>query len=113
MDREPMSDASELLRAPGQAHWPVLTPGSHAARPSWWECIRQAIAKGYDPELLPSLGFFLLPAIAFAVQGDLLRAGFFAHTAIYLVVLKWLGWAVLGRQFVLQPAYLLFPMEIF
>src|SRR5207248_1414271 len=75
-----------------QASW-QLAPRSQT--PSWWV---QRLLGCSDPEWLPCLGFLLLPAVLCAVLGLPQRVSFFAGMAVYLAVLKWLGWIVCPRS---------------
>jgi hypothetical protein len=66
-----------------------------------------------DPDWLLFLSILLLPAVAGWSTGASRKAGFFLGAAIYVAVLKWLGWAVLGRRSQVVPGFLLFPAEVF
>lgn len=59
------------------------------------------------------VGFLLTPALLFGLLGDWQKVSFFSGTAVYLGVLKWLGWLVFTRHGTRGPAYLYFPAEIF
>src|SRR5579884_1464678 len=66
-----------------------------------------------DPEWPLFAAVLLAPAAACLALGDARRASFFFAAAVYAAVLKWLGWAVLGRLSPAQPRFLLFPAELF
>lgn len=75
--------------------------------------VRRGLASLIDPEWLPFLGVALVPAAVCAAGGDALRASFFLGAAIYLAVLKYLGWLVLSRPVAAERAYLRVPAELF
>jgi hypothetical protein len=70
------------------------------------------LASWCDPEWPLCVGFLLLPALVMLALGQLQRASFFAGMAVYLGVLKWVGWAVLTRKCPRPNAFLLFPAEV-
>ncbi len=80
--------------------------GSVPPRQGW-------LAAFYDPEWVLFFAVLLLPALLFVLLRDPLKARFFAGAAIYIAVLKWIGWAVLGRKSRSDLSYLLFPAELF
>lgn len=71
------------------------------------------LEKVADPEWGVFVGFMLVPALGFLIFGDFRRAEFFAGTAIYLGVLKWLGWLLFTRSSTRFPSFLFFPVELF
>ncbi len=71
------------------------------------------MASGYDPEWLLFMAFALSPALFCLLQGELRKAQFFAATALYLGVLKWLGWLLFTRWSRHRLRFPLFPAEIF
>jgi hypothetical protein len=72
----------------------------------WW------LNASCDPEWPLFMVFFLTPALGFWLLGSPNRASFFAGTAVYLGVLKWVGWLVFSRRSQRPLAYLVFPAEI-
>jgi hypothetical protein len=66
-----------------------------------------------DPEWPLCLVVLLAPAGLTLALGQAEKASFFLGTAIYIAVLKWLGWTVFGRLAPARPRYLLFPAELF
>jgi hypothetical protein len=66
-----------------------------------------------DPEWLSFVGVLLVPALAGLVCGESQRASFFFGAAVYLGLLKWLGWLVLTRNSSRPRAYLAFAAEVF
>jgi hypothetical protein len=59
------------------------------------------------------MAFAFGPAALCLALGEWQSAQFFGGAAIYLGVLKWLGWLVLGRRRSHAEGYVLFPAEIF
>jgi hypothetical protein len=77
-----------------------------------WGALGKALDEWSDPEWLLFLAALLLPAAVLGAAGQAQRASFFAGLAVYLGVLKWLGWAVLTRPGRYRHPYLLFPAEV-
>jgi hypothetical protein len=66
-----------------------------------------------DPEWLPGLAFLLTPALFCIALHDQQRASFFTGAAIYLSVMRWLGWALVTRHVESRLRYALFGVEFF
>jgi len=66
-----------------------------------------------DPEWLVFLVVLLLPALVALVLGSSIKVSFFLGAAVYVAVLRWLGWAVFGRWTAARSRYLLFAAEVF
>jgi hypothetical protein len=109
-----MSELANGLTAPRTL--PAADAGPAAPRPESAAAGAAALAgrlAGWaDPEWLPFAAFLLAPALALFALGQPQRASFFAGLAVYLAVLKWLGWVVLSRCCPRPTAFLLFPAEV-
>jgi hypothetical protein len=90
--------------APAAPPDPAPSAGARAAA---------ALAAAADPEWPLLLALLLAPAGLCAALGAGQKASFFLGTAIYVVCLKWLGWAAFGRLAPARPRSLLFPAELF
>jgi hypothetical protein len=74
---------------------------------------RESLDRWCDPQWLPFMAFAFGPAALCLALGEWQKAKFFGGAAIYLGVLKWLGWVVLGRRRFPADRHPLFPAEIF
>lgn len=93
------------LHSPTDTDWPA---NHHPPAYAW-----RLAGSFADPEWLLFVGVLLLPALLFLPRGDWQRVSFFAGAAIYLGVLKWLGWLVFTRPSTWKRTFLLFPAELF
>jgi hypothetical protein len=66
-----------------------------------------------DPEWPLVLAGLLAPAACALALGQAHKAPFFLGAAVYVAVLKWLGWLVFGRWSPARPRFLLLPAELF
>jgi hypothetical protein len=109
-----------FMQPPNSGHQPIDAMAANAAEanrvavgvssiPSPWEIVN----RWCDPQWLPFMAFAFGPAALCLALGEWQKAKFFGGAAIYLGVLKWLGWVVLGRRRFSADRYLLFPAEIF
>jgi hypothetical protein len=90
-----------------------IRPERLAAEPSGGRIAGRRLLALADPEWPLCLAVLLAPAALALALGDGRKAWFFCGAAVYVAVLKWLGWAVFGRLTTVRPRFLLFPAELF
>src|SRR5262249_26106113 len=93
-----MNDAGNI--AAGVEVGPVSAPGPDAAVPrskSVLAALQSIFVRTCDPEWLLFTGVLLSPALLLSFWRQAQPASFFAGLALYVAVLKWLGWLVLPR----------------
>jgi hypothetical protein len=93
-------------RPPEETAEPCSVGRAPSRAAAWLEAVT-------DPEWLLVFGVLLVPAAVALVLGGVQRASFFLGVAVYVAVLKWLGWVVFGRWTTIQSRFLLFPAELF
>lgn len=114
-DGDGMNGTPRSLTTPADGLLPaagcVPTANKQPAQP--FATGRIVLANLYDPEWLPFILPLCVPSLFCLLFGQFQRAGFFAGLALYLGVLKWLGWLVLTRRWSITPRFMLWPAELF
>lgn len=105
-----MTDLPDSLAQPLAGPAPAPAPPRLAPAPAPPRLGR--LARGSDPGWVVFVGLLLLPVLLCQALGEPLKARFFLGLAIYLGVLKWLGWLVLPRV-PDATAFARWPAELF